>query len=216
MFLEGLVVEGFKSYSLATEMNFNPGIGVVIGNNGVGKSNIMDAISWGLGDNALARLRCYGQEDLFFSGSKDYPPAPAARVLLTLSQGPEKDAPRIHLERRMTRSGEDHYAAANNPVSREAYLNRLKDLGLVDTLKTLIRQEQLNDWLRIRSGGTAPGRVSFSRQWDKTFRGRQFIRGWDKGFRHYFTTLLPEGDGRLYVEDSNGAKGLEIEIRFSG
>ena len=61
MFLEGLVVEGFKSYSLATEMNFNPGIGVVIGNNGVGKSNIVDAISWGLGDNDLGRLRCYSR-----------------------------------------------------------------------------------------------------------------------------------------------------------
>ena len=78
MFLEGLVVEGFKSYSLATEMNFNPGIGVVIGNNGVGKSNIVDAISWGLGDNDLGRLRCYSQEDLFFSGSKDYQPAQVA------------------------------------------------------------------------------------------------------------------------------------------
>jgi len=214
MYLEELRVEGFKSYSLATEINFNPGIGVVIGNNGVGKSNIMDAISWGLGDNDLARLRCYGQEDLFFSGSKDYPPAQAAIVLLTLSQGTEKNAPRIHLERRMTRSGEDHYVAEKNPVSREAYLKRLKDLGLVDTLKTLIRQEHLNDWLRCDPVERLQDVLAFLGNGLKPSGVDQFIHSWNKGFRHYYTTLLPEGEGRLYAEDYNGAKGLEIEICF--
>jgi chromosome segregation ATPase len=214
MFLEGLVVEGFKSYSLATEMNFNPGIGVVIGNNGVGKSNIMDAISWGLGENDLGRLRCYSQDDLFFSGSKDYPAAQAAKVSLTLSQGPEKNASRVHLERWMTRSGEDHYVAENNPVGRDAYLHRLKDLGLVDTLKTLIRQEQLNDWLRFDPVDRLRDVLAFLGNGLKPAGIDQFIHNWDQAFNHYFTTLLPEGDCRLYTEDMNGGQGLEIEIRY--
>ena len=50
MILEEVHIEGFKSFSEKTEMGFQPGIGVVIGNNGVGKSNILDAIVWALGE----------------------------------------------------------------------------------------------------------------------------------------------------------------------
>ena len=45
-------------------------------------------------------------------------------------------------------------------------------------------------------------------------RVEEFIHYWDESFKHYFTTLLPEGDCRLYLDDANGAKGLEVEIRF--
>jgi chromosome segregation ATPase len=215
MFLERIEVEGFKSYSLPTEMHFNPGIGVVIGNNGVGKSNIMDAISWGLGDNDLTRLRCYDQEDLFFSGSKESPPAPAARVLMTLSAGTEKKADRINLERRLTRSGEDHYVVEDKAVSREAFLNRLTELGLVDTLKTLIRQEQLNDWLRFDPVDRLADVLAFLGNGLKPSGVDQFIQSWNDGFHRYYTTLLPEGNCRLYAEETKGAKGLEVEIRFA-
>ncbi len=214
MYLEQLWVEGFKSYSLETEMNFNPGIGVVVGNNGVGKSNILDAITWALGENDQERLRCYDTQDLFFSGSKDYKPAQVARVALVLSQGPDKNAPRVHLERRLSRSGEDNYLAEQNPVSREEYLKRVKALGLVDTLKTLIRQEQLNDWLRFDPVDRLRDVLAFLRNGCDPSGVEEFIRDWDKAFKHYFTTLLPEGDCRIYLDDGNGAKGLEIEIRF--
>jgi len=214
MFLEQLLVEGFKSYSLETEMHFNPGIGVVIGNNGVGKSNIMDAIAWGLGENDLERLRCYHVRDLFFSGSKDYEPAQVAKVELTLSHGPGKEDSRFHLERRMSRSGEDHYLAEKKPVSRAEYLRRLKALGLGDTLKSLIRQEQLNDWLRFDPVDRLRDALAFLGNGFEPSRVAEMVHNWDKAFRHYFRTLLPEGDGRLYLEDANGAPGLEIEIHF--
>jgi chromosome segregation ATPase len=214
MYLEQLWVEGFKSYSLETEMNFNPGIGVVIGNNGVGKSNIMDAIAWALGENDLVQLRCYDRQDLFFSGSKDYQPAKVARVALTLSRGPHKDDPRVHLERRMSRSGADHYLVEKQPLSRKVYLTRLRELGLVNTLKTLVRQEQLNDWLRFDPGDRLQDILAFLRNGFEPSRVDEFVHYWDKAFKHYFTTLLPEGDCRLYLVDANGSKGLEMEIRF--
>jgi chromosome segregation ATPase len=214
MYLEQLWVEGFKSYSLETEMNFNPGIGVVMGNNGVGKSNILDAITWGLGENDLERLRCYDTKDLFFSGSKDSQAAQVARVALTLSHGPAKDDVRVHLERRLSRAGEDNYLADQKPVSRAEYRQRLEDLGLVDTLKTLIRQEQLNDWLRLDSAERLRNVLAFLGNGSAPPRVDEFVRDWDKAFKHYFTILLPEGDCRLYLDNSNGAQGLEIEIRF--
>ena len=49
MHLEDMTIEGFKSFSEPTSMNFQPGIGVIIGNNGVGKSDILDAIVWTFG-----------------------------------------------------------------------------------------------------------------------------------------------------------------------
>ena len=66
MHLEDVTIEGFKSFSEATSMSFQPGIGVIIGNNGVGKSNILDAIVWTLGENDLAKLRLLEREELFF------------------------------------------------------------------------------------------------------------------------------------------------------
>ena len=57
MHLEDVNIEGFKSFSEPTDMSFQPGIGVIIGNNGVGKSNILDAIVWTLGEDSLERIR---------------------------------------------------------------------------------------------------------------------------------------------------------------
>ena len=74
MHLEEVNIEGFKSFSEKTNMGFQPGIGVIMGNNGVGKSNILDAIVWAMGEDDIGRLRCYDADELFFSGSKSYPP----------------------------------------------------------------------------------------------------------------------------------------------
>ena len=71
MHLEDVTVEGFKSFSQETPMNFQPGISVIIGNNGVGKSNILDAIVWAMGDSHLENVRCYQPDELFFTGSKE-------------------------------------------------------------------------------------------------------------------------------------------------
>ncbi len=214
MFLEQVLIDGFRSYAAETEMNFNPGIGVVIGNNGVGKSNILDAITWAFGENDLERLRCYETGDLFFSGSKERPPAENVSVALVFSEGTGKDDLRRRLERRLFRSGEDAFVEDGKVLSRAAYLDRLKGLGLVDTLKTLVRQEQLNDWLRLDP----------AKRWEEVqaFLGdscagidmRFFVEEWDRGFRKYFNSLLPEGDCRLFLCPHNDTNGLEIEISF--
>ena len=70
MHLADVTIEGFKSYSEPTDLSFQPGIGVIIGNNGVGKSNSLDAILWALGENDLAKLRCQDEQELFFAGSR--------------------------------------------------------------------------------------------------------------------------------------------------
>ncbi len=101
MHLEDVYIEGFKSFSERTSMGFQPGIGVIIGNNGVGKSNILDAIVWAMGENDLTKLRCLELRELFFSGSKDYPPADKIRVELNFKESTEKESPAIRLVREM-------------------------------------------------------------------------------------------------------------------
>lgn len=211
MHLESVLVEGFKSYSLPTEMHFNPGIGVVVGNNGVGKSNIIDAIAWALGEDDLDRLRCYAREDLFFSGSRDAPPAEIARVRLNVRKG--SDAPPTTLERSASRAGPETCSVDGRALGREEYAVALRRVGLVDSLKTLIRQEQLNDWFRL-------GPVE---RWQEALAllGRnpggdneELVGLWGESARRYFRLLLPEGDCRLFTLPVNGDIGLDVEVRF--
>ncbi len=137
IYLEDVNITGFKSFSEKTTMNFMPGIGVIVGNNGVGKSNILDAIVWALGENDLERIRCYEQDELFFSGSKDYAPASDIRVELVLKQGEENNAQAVYLTREQSKAGSDRYWISDTSYDRQTYRQKLKELNLGQALKTL-------------------------------------------------------------------------------
>jgi chromosome segregation protein len=149
MYLEDMAIKGFKSFSENTNMSFQPGISVIIGNNGVGKSNILDAIVWALGETDLNRVRCYSPDELFFAGSKDYPPAQRIKVDLTFRQSTEKNAPEIRLGRILQRNGVDQCHIMDQTFSLNDYRKKLSEFNLVHSLKTIIRQEQINDMLLL-------------------------------------------------------------------
>ncbi|UCF82551.1 MAG: AAA family ATPase [Desulfobacteraceae bacterium] len=216
MHLEDVYIEGFKSFSQRTSMGFQPGIGVIIGNNGVGKSNILDAIVWAMGENDLTKLRCLEQHELFFSGSKDYPPADKIRVELNFKESKEKESPAIRLVREMKKESQEAYWVQDNSLPREKYLQELVNLKLPHALKSIIRQEQINDMLFLDP------RHRF--RWveellsvDTTDSLRQKIReDIDPLFRQYLDFLFPLGQGKVDVLDQNGRQGLEIEITLPG
>ncbi len=216
IYLEDVNIEGFKSFSENTNMSFQPGIGVIIGNNGVGKSNILDAIVWALGEDDLDRIRCYEKEELFFAGSKDYPPASQIRVELILKQGTEKNAPPIRLVREKAKNGSDQYSIRSTRLSREAYRQQLETYHLRHCLKTIIRQEQINDVIQLNP------RQRFDRirqtlglgSEEKTAACLKDTIG--PLFQRYMTYLIPLGDVRLDVISENGQKGLEIEVNLPG
>ena len=216
IYLEDVYITGFKSFSEKTGMSFKPGIGVIVGNNGVGKSNILDAIMWALGDNDLERIRCYEREELFFSGSKDYPPATGIRVELTLRQGEEKNAPAFCLVREQSKSGADQYWISDTPHDRQAYLENLKALGLGDTLKTIVRQEQINDILLLNPHRRfkAIGALLDSKSEKET--AERLIDSIDPSLCRYMSYLIPEGQVRLDLISDNGRKGLDIEVTLPG
>jgi chromosome segregation protein len=128
MRLKSLELLGFKSFLDSTTIGFAPGMTAVVGPNGCGKSNVVDAIRWVLGEQAPTRLRGKSIEDLIYAGNESNPAAGMAEVSLVLeaeegSQLPEPYAAlsEIAVTRRAYRSGESEYLL--NKISC-----RLKDI----------------------------------------------------------------------------------------
>lgn len=215
-FLEDVNIEGFKSFSELTSMTFQPGIGVIMGNNGVGKSNILDAIVWALGEDDLDRLRCHHPEELFFSGSRGYPPASLIRVELLFSGGKGKQAPKVRLAREMTKDGKNTYQIQGDERNREQYFQELISLNLPHALKSIIRQEQINDMLLLDP-------------WQRFLWVKGFLAGQDSEalahgihekieplFHQYLDFLFPLGEAHLQILKHDGRCGLEIEVTLPG
>ena len=82
MRLKTLELHGFKSFIDRTTVRFRPGITAVVGPNGCGKSNVVDAMRWVMGEQSPRRLRGKGMEDVIFAGSEVRSPVGMAEVVL--------------------------------------------------------------------------------------------------------------------------------------
>lgn len=116
MFIKKLEVQGFKSFADRTKILFHPGITAIVGPNGTGKSNIVDAILWGLGGMRLKSVRGDRTEDIIFNGNAKRPPLSLADVVITLGNEEE-----LVISHRVFRSGESEYRLNGKVV-------RLKDI----------------------------------------------------------------------------------------
>lgn len=115
--LKRLELFGFKSFLHRTIFHFNEGITSIVGPNGCGKSNIVDAIMWALGERGTKSLRVKDMGDVIFHGSNGKRPVNIAEVTIELSDG-DKD---MAVKRRIYRDGTNEYFINNSPV-------RLKDV----------------------------------------------------------------------------------------
>ena len=110
LFLDRIEILGFKSFCEKTVLKIFPGITSVVGPNGCGKSNVVDALNWVLGEQSAKSLRSDKMEEVIFTGSKNRKPLNMAQV--TLFWKTEKDAPaatEVSIARRLFRSGESQY-----------------------------------------------------------------------------------------------------------
>lgn len=112
MHLKHLEVSGFKSFADNIKLDFEPGITAVVGPNGCGKSNIIDAIRWCLGEMSAKSLRSSMMMDVVFNGSGSRPPQNMAQVTLTFDNSDKRlpiDFSDVSISRRLFRSGESEY-----------------------------------------------------------------------------------------------------------
>lgn len=126
MKLKKLEITGFKSFLERTKIDFPPGISAIVGPNGCGKSNIVDALRWGMGEQSAKQLRGKAMEDIIFAGSDGKAPINMAEVSITFENdgsAPEElaDYSEIMVTRRLFRSGERDYFLNKRPC-------RLKDI----------------------------------------------------------------------------------------
>ena len=121
MFLKSIDLFGFKSFADRTHIEFADGISALIGPNGCGKSNVVDAVKWVLGEQATKSLRAERMEDVIFNGTDTRKPLNVAEVSLVLHNDGvlPLDFPEISIKRRLFRSGESEYYINNTPSQAE-------------------------------------------------------------------------------------------------
>lgn len=145
MRLEKIVLDGFKSFADKTEFNFNQQITSIVGPNGCGKSNVVDALKWVLGEQSTKSLRSGMMADVIFSGSAARKPMGMAEVSLHFSQaislGLEQDE--LVITRRLYRNGESEYMI-NNKICRMRDIRELfMDTGVGVRAYSIIEQGQI-------------------------------------------------------------------------
>ncbi|MCK5534231.1 AAA family ATPase [bacterium] len=112
MYFKKLEIFGFKSFADRLKIKFEPGITAVVGPNGCGKTNVVDAIKWVMGEQSTHQLRGKRMEDVIFNGSRSRKPLSMAEVSLTLDNSQNilpVDYKEVNIMRRLFRSGESEY-----------------------------------------------------------------------------------------------------------
>src|SRR5476651_49502 len=112
MQLTQLEIKGFKSFGDKITINFNEGVTAIVGPNGCGKSNVVDAIRWVLGEQSTRMLRSEKMENVIFNGSKSRKPGNLAEVSLTFDNTKNilpTEFSQVTLTRKLYRSGESEY-----------------------------------------------------------------------------------------------------------
>lgn len=146
MRLKSLQLIGFKSFVDKTEFNLEKGITCIVGPNGCGKSNIVDAIKWALGEMRPKSLRGEDMEDVIFNGSEGRKPSGMAEVSLTFTADGKgmppgyADYDEIMITRRVFRTGESEYFINKVPVRWRDVIDLFLDTGVGPRAYSIIEQ----------------------------------------------------------------------------
>ena len=150
MYLKSLTLRGFKSFASATTLRLEPGITCVVGPNGSGKSNIVDALSWVMGEQGAKSLRGGKMEDVVFAGTTSRPPLGRAEVTLTIDNTDGAlpiEYAEVTISRLMFRSGQSEYAINGDHCRLLDVQELLSDSGLGREMHVIVGQGQLDDIL---------------------------------------------------------------------
>lgn len=150
MFLKSLDIFGFKSFADRTHIDFADGITALLGPNGCGKSNVVDAMKWVLAENKSKNLRAATMEGVIFNGTETRPALNLAEVTLTImnenSLLPRPDS-EIAIKRRLFRSGESQYFINNEQVGPTEIRKLFMDTGVGKAAYSVMEQGKIDQIL---------------------------------------------------------------------
>jgi chromosome segregation protein len=154
MRLEKIVLNGFKSFADKVELAFDSPITAIVGPNGCGKSNIVDAVKWVLGEQSVKSLRSEQMADVIFSGSSSRKAVGTAEVSLSFSNpdgtGRRQlpiEADEVQITRRIYKSGESEYRINNKICRLKDIRELLMDTGVGVKAYSIIEQGQVGQLL---------------------------------------------------------------------
>lgn len=150
MHLKSLTLRGFKSFASATTLRFEPGITCVVGPNGSGKSNVVDALSWVMGEQGAKSLRGGKMEDVIFAGTTGRPPLGRAEVSLTIDNSDGAlpiEYAEVTITRIMFRGGSSEYQINGDTCRLLDIQELLSDSGIGREMHVIVGQGQLDSVL---------------------------------------------------------------------
>ncbi|MEI0526624.1 AAA family ATPase [Brachyspira murdochii] len=152
MYIKNLNLHGFKSFAIETNIEFNEGVTVVLGPNGIGKSNIVEAFLWVMGEQSASRLRIdssKGLESVIFHGTDTRKPSSLAQVALTLDNKSrwikKYDIDEVVVTRKYYRKGLSEYYINDEQVRLKDIVDMFLDTGLGKNAYSVIKQGTVSE-----------------------------------------------------------------------
>ncbi|MFL2647814.1 MAG: chromosome segregation SMC family protein [Candidatus Actinomarina sp.] len=230
MYLKSVNINGFKSFSENTNIDFSNKVNVVVGPNGSGKSNVVDAISWVLGTQSPASLRTNKMEDVIFAGTDKLAQKGFAEVNLNFDVDAEKfnGTEEISIGRKLYRDGQSEYFMNGLNCRLLDVQEFLSDVGIGRQQHTIISQGQIAEILNSKPEDhritieEASGILPFKLKKDKALRRiesgeKEIKRAKDvlKEIKKQLKPLKEQADQALIHEKSvNELKKLKIELNI--
>jgi chromosome segregation protein len=153
MYLQSLEILGFKSFAVKTVLNFDKGVTAIVGPNGCGKSNVLDAMRWVLGEQSAKALRGGEMADVIFSGTDSRPALGMAEVSLRFADCEQElgvDWNEVCVTRRVFRDGNSEYLLNNAPCRLKDIHQLFMDTGIGRSAYSIMEQGKIDQILSSR------------------------------------------------------------------
>src|SRR5690606_12658043 len=179
MYLAELDLHGFKSFAQKTSIRFDDGITAIVGPNGCGKSNIVDALRWVLGEQRPTLLRSAAMSNVIFNGTASRKPLGMAEVSVTIHNNKgilPVEYTDVTITRRLYRNGDSEYLLNKTPCRLKDIVELFMDTGMGSNAYSVIELKMVEDILsdknhdRRRLFEEAAGVTKYKDKRKQTFR----------------------------------------------
>ena len=231
MFLKTLEIFGFKSFADKVQIEFTDGVAALLGPNGCGKSNVVDAMKWVLGEQSSKSLRAENMNDVIFAGSDSRKPVNVAEVTLTVSNQDDVlplNLPEVSIRRRLYRSGESEYFINGNLVKLREVRELFFDTGIGKSAYSIMEQGKIDQLLSTKpeerrfvfeeAAGITRFRVrgqEAERKLEKTEENMRHVEGILDEVRRSYTSLKAQAEkAEAYRKLREQIFEVELEIQL--